>query len=239
MALIDIGRVHPPGDRLGEIRDRPGVRRVLERQHHDAVLARRCPLAGEHPELPVLGGHEVVDGPRVHHDRIGDERLGGIAEVNCVDPVPDRGEVAVLAIGMEPEFRRGHGDRQPAYQGHGPPDIPRPHLHDRFRHFPGERGEHPVGAGEIGDERAIRLEQPVARAQGPFRNGVGDQPRASLGHEGERHHIAGPYRSGGRLEAHGGDRVGHHGDGQRRHRATRPGRDRRPARAPRHHSPIR
>ena len=48
VAALDVGTVDAARHRFGELGDRLGVRRVFERQDHDAVLARRGTLA-RHP----------------------------------------------------------------------------------------------------------------------------------------------------------------------------------------------
>lgn len=51
-----------PRHAVGELRDLPGVRRVLERGQDDAVLPVGGALAGMHEVLAVRRGHDVVDG---------------------------------------------------------------------------------------------------------------------------------------------------------------------------------
>ena len=79
VAPVDERAVHAAGHRLGELRDRLGMRRILEGEDHDPVLPGGRILPGEHAVLAVLGGHDVVDVPRVHHHRIGDRRPRRIA----------------------------------------------------------------------------------------------------------------------------------------------------------------
>ena len=104
--LVHVGAVHTARDRFRELGDRLGVGGVLEREDHDAVLAGRRPLAGQHAVLAVLGGHDIVHDAGVHDHRVGDRGLRRIGDVDGVHAVADGGHVSVLAVRVHPDLAR-------------------------------------------------------------------------------------------------------------------------------------
>src|SRR5687768_699782 len=133
MAAVDKGAMDTSGNGLGEISDRLGVGRVLERENHDPVLPGGRILPGEHPVLAVLRGHDVVDGTRVDDDRVGDHRSSRIAHVYRVDPVTDGAQVAMPTIGVEPELRRLELDGETTDERRRTARVAGAYLDDRLR----------------------------------------------------------------------------------------------------------
>ena len=208
VAPVDEGTVHTTGDRLGELRDRLGMRRVLEREYDDPILAGGGVLPGEHAVLAVLGGHHVVDGARVHHHRVGDPRAGRVAHVDGIHPVGDGGQIAVPAVGVKPEFGSAVLDRKPPHEGGRAADIAVADLDRGLGNFSGKAGRHPIAARHVRHEASIRIDLRVARAQGPFRRGIGDRAAiAGPALEREADHVPGASRGSRRLDDQRRNRI--------------------------------
>ena len=216
VAAIHVGAVHAAGDRLGELGDRLGMRGVLEGEDHDAVLAGRGTLTGHDAELAVFGGHHVVDDARVDDHRVRDRRAGRVRNVDGVDPVPDRGDVRVLAVGVQPQLGGGKFEGEPADDGRRSRDIPWGDANERFGSPSAQCRDDPVAAGFVGDEGSFVIDGGVPsadRRHRPLGAGIGDRAvRRIRRREGETDHVPG---ADSRVSGREGDPshgVGDHGD---------------------------
>ena len=158
-------RMHPAGDAIGELCHGLGVGGVVQRADHDAVLPVARAFAGEHEEPAVGEGHHVVDASCVRDDRVGDDRMRRIADIERIQHVaPGAGtQVRVLAVLVEPHFFRAESragqasdeGKWPAHVAFGEGDRSRDALRS-------ERGEHRIVAGLVAHERTIVVDRAVA-----------------------------------------------------------------------------
>src|SRR5690606_13752103 len=109
LLVVHERRVDASGDAIGELADHLWMGGILQRRDHDAVLAVGGSLARVHQEATVWGGHHVVDATGVGHQRVGDDRIRGITDVDRVHPVAagTGAEIEVLAVGVHPHFLGG------------------------------------------------------------------------------------------------------------------------------------
>ena len=97
------------------------------------------------------------------------------------------------------------------------------HPHHRIRGAGAHRRGHRVAAGDLGHERALRVDLGHARARGerPLHGHIAYRlARRVLGLGREPHHVPGPHAGGRRLDRQLGDRVRYHLYGESRGRRT-------------------
>ena len=163
---VDEGAVDPRGHRRGVLGEHLRSERIGQIEEDDPVLPVRGALAGDHPDLAIRGGRDVVDQPGVDHDRIDPLWRGRIGDVVGVDPpgtgahvegVIDRPTLGGLDVGIDHRSNRlehpimlpfGHCDRGAGGNGSG-------------------EGADDVAPRGVGDEPAIGVDGGATPAQTP------------------------------------------------------------------------
>ena len=172
IASVNECAVHPTSYRVGEFGDWFGMGRILERQHHDAILPGRGAFPRQYSESAVLRGHDIVDRASIHHHRVGDDGGGWVADIDGVNPVADGAQISVLPVGVQPELRCTEFEWYSPNQSAGPADIPGPHLDCRLGSVSGEAGANPVPPRSLAHEITTGPDISASGIQGPGRHGV-------------------------------------------------------------------
>src|SRR5687767_1056605 len=104
--LVVEERMHARRDAVGVFSDGPWVRRIAIVADDDAVPPVGGALAREYEDRPVRRRDDVVHATCVGDNRVGDDRLRGIADVDREHDVAAAAgpEIGVLAVGMQPQL---------------------------------------------------------------------------------------------------------------------------------------
>ena len=167
---VDKGGVHARRDAVGEVGNFPGAERIFECGDDDTVLPVVGPFAREHHHLALFVGHDVIHDAEVLHDRVGDEGLRGVRNVDGVETIATRvrPQIRHLSIGMDPDLRRDEGRAQHRTDHRRfASDGTFGEIDRRVTGEASEVGADQIGPGLVAHKGAVIPDLPLAGRKGP------------------------------------------------------------------------